>query len=157
MKQFRFSLERMLSYRRAQAEAAEREFAAVLSQVQKIAFEIRSLEDEREVRAMELLEQRLTADTRRDVLTGHSYLQVMWMRMVRLRKELEGWQGKLDDARMRLEEARKELKALETLRESKLKEYETEKRREETREADDAARNAFLKRVRKEGGADADD
>ena len=40
MKRFRFSLERLLSYRRTQVDAAEREFAGILAQVERLAFEI---------------------------------------------------------------------------------------------------------------------
>ncbi len=155
MKRFRFSLERLLSYRKTQVEAAEREFGAVLSQVEKMSFELRSMEEEREERSRKLLEQRLSADTRREVMDGHSYLQLLWMRMVRTRKELEMWRQKLEEARLRLEEARRDLKAIETLREKALQEYQQEEQREEIREGDEAARNAFLKRVRKEDTPDA--
>jgi len=155
MKRFHFSLERLLSYRRTQLETAEREFAAIRSQVEKFDFEIRSLEEELEERSLILLEQRLSADTRREVLGGHSYLQLLWFKMVRLRGELESWLAKLEDARLRLEEANKELKAIETLRERAFAEYNDEVKREETRDSDEAGRNSFLMKQRKDEQNDA--
>ncbi|MBN1809626.1 MAG: flagellar export protein FliJ [Planctomycetes bacterium] len=155
MKRFRFSLERLLSYRQAQVDAAEREFGGVLAQVEKLAFEIRTIEEEREERARSLLEQRLSAETRREVVGGHSYLQVMWLRMVRLRKELQTWRDKLHDARLRLEETRRELKAVETLRERAMEKHKADELREETRDADEAARNSYLRNRRKEEMPDA--
>jgi flagellar FliJ protein len=155
MKKFQFSLERLLAYRKTQAEAAERTFAAVLAQVEKLIFDLKRTEQEREDLARELLEQRLSADTRREVLEGHAYLQRMWLRMVRIRGELKSWREKLDEARAELEEARRELKAVETLKEKSLAEYQVQARREETLDLDEAARNAYLRRVRSEDGADA--
>lgn len=150
MKRFRFSLERLLEYRHAKVEEARRQYAAVQAEVERIVFEIRSTQEQREELAGRLLEMHLNAQTRRELTEGRSYLEYLWLRILRLRSDLKSWQQRLDEARGALEEAERELEALERLREREFERHTRQEQRADERQSDEAGLNAFLRNRRQE-------
>lgn len=150
MRRFKFSLERLLEYRQSKVEETRRRFGAVLAETEKITFEIHRLANHREEIARGLIEKHLNADTRREITESRSYLEHLWLRMMRLRGDLKTWRERLEEARLDMEEAERDLKAIERLRDRELERHEKEEQRREQRETDDAAANAYLRRKKEE-------
>ena len=146
MRRFRFSLERLLEYRRSKAEEARRRFGAVLAETERLTFEVHRIENRREELARRLIEIHLNAQTRRELTEGRSYLEHLWLRMMRLRSDLQTWRERLEEARLDMEEAERDLKAIERLRDRELKRHETDEQRREQNETDEAAINAHLRK-----------
>ena len=155
MKRFRFSLERLLDYRRARAEEARRRFAAVNAEVEQIRREIRHLEERREEIARRLLQMHLTAETRREIQEGRAYMEYLWLRMMNMRSELSHWKERLEEARLAMLEAERDLKAIERLKEREFAEHRKSEERQEQRMLDDTASVNHLRRKKKEERTDA--
>ena len=159
MRSFKFSLERLLEYRRAKTEETRRHFAAVLAEVERITFEIGHIEQRREELAERLLEMHLNAQTRRELTEGRSYLEHLWLRMMRLRDDLNTWRSRLEEARQNMEDAQRDLKALERLRDREMERYRKAERKEEQEVSDEAGLNSYFrskarqKRQQERGGA----
>ena len=145
MRRFKFSLERLLEYRRAKAEATRRHFAAVLAEVERITFEIGHIEQRREELAERLLEMHLNAQTRRELTEGRSYLEHLWLRMMRLRDDLGAWRSRLEEARHNMAEAQRDLEALERLRDREMERHRKAELKEEQEASDEAGLSSYFR------------
>jgi flagellar export protein FliJ len=150
MKPFHFQLERVLQWRRRQAEIEDFKLAQTLAQAQRLQTEREALAESR--RQAQLGVIRASATTAEDLWTLRDYL-VQADRQDRVLAERISKQARVvESQRLRTVEAQRRREALERLRQSRHDEW----RRETNRELEAFASEAFLARWGSQRGSSAD-
>ena len=158
MKRFAFRLETVLKVRRAKLQAVEREFAGIRHRLLAKEGEIASLEREQEEIREQLRDIRLNEKTRLAVNSLRAYLQGLWIGRQNAQQDLTAIGEELHIKRSELVEGRRQVKALERLREHRIAEWQRAADREEQKVLDDlraVPRSSEILRMDDERKADA--
>ena len=137
MKRFVFRHDTVLKVRQARLESVEGEFAAARERALSKEREIGGLERERRGVKEHLREIRLDERTRLTVNSLRAYLQRLWIAQGNAQEDLAKLGEELHAKRAELVEARRQVKAIERLREHRLVEWQHAVDRDEQKALDD--------------------
>jgi len=137
MKRFVFRLDTVLKVRMAKLEAVERDFAAARQRVLAKEREINALERERAGIRERIRGVNLDETTRLAVNSLRAYLQRLWITQENAQQDLGGLGEELHVRRIELVEARRQVRAIELLRQHKLDEWRHLADREQQKVLDD--------------------
>ena len=155
MKRFRFSLERVLDYRKQMELDRQRTFARAAEIFRRREENLRGLAKELETYRTRLAEMGTGRISARELALYRSYLTYLEARVEEAAAWLEDAARDMEARREELVKASKEKKVLDKVKDHKRAEYDYDAAREDTAQLDEVGATGFIAKSTTASGGDA--
>lgn len=145
MRRFRFSLQKLLDFRRRQEDEKKADLARVQGRINRQQGLINDLKDRRKRMAGPRPDAPAVLSARETALRSMLFIGIDG-RITSARKKVEGLQPELQQATGAYMEARRNRRVIERLREKKEAEFKQEERRRENRQLSEISEQQYIRR-----------